>query len=96
DAGWVRHATGTLAPAGTPTTTPPTEHITWPPPGRPLDLTHAYDELTTRGYTYGPLFQGLTALWHDGDDLYAEVSLPHDTDTTGHTLHPALLDAALH
>ncbi|MFC6784405.1 polyketide synthase dehydratase domain-containing protein, partial [Streptomyces atroolivaceus] len=32
----------------------------------------------------------------DGDDLYAEVSLPHDTDTTGHTLHPALLDAALH
>ncbi|MFJ9891619.1 SDR family NAD(P)-dependent oxidoreductase, partial [Streptomyces sp. NPDC091287] len=30
------------------------------------------------------------------DDLYAEVTLPEDTDTTGHTLHPALLDAALH
>ncbi|MFJ9891313.1 SDR family NAD(P)-dependent oxidoreductase, partial [Streptomyces sp. NPDC091287] len=90
-AGWTRHASGTLAP-----TTTATEQLPWPPPGEPVDLTGAYDELATRGYAYGPLFQGLTALWHHGDDLYAEVTLPEDTDTTGHTLHPALLDAALH
>ncbi|MFE5487738.1 SDR family NAD(P)-dependent oxidoreductase, partial [Streptomyces sp. NPDC056527] len=88
---WTRHAAGSLAP-----TAPQAEHLAWPPPGEPVDLAGAYDELAARGYAYGPLFQGLTALWRDGDDLYAEVDLPEGTDTTGHTLHPALLDAALH
>ncbi|MEW5660627.1 polyketide synthase dehydratase domain-containing protein, partial [Streptomyces cinereoruber] len=31
-----------------------------------------------------------------GDDLYAEIELPEGVDAAGHTLHPALLDAALH
>ncbi|MFD9036270.1 SDR family NAD(P)-dependent oxidoreductase, partial [Streptomyces sp. NPDC059567] len=91
ESAWTRHAAGSLAP-----TSPQAEHLAWPPPGEAVDLAGAYDELAGRGYAYGPLFQGLTALWRDGDDLYAEVTLPEGTDTTGHTLHPALLDAALH
>ncbi|MFC7795549.1 SDR family NAD(P)-dependent oxidoreductase [Streptomyces cinereoruber] len=95
-ADWTRHATGTLtgAPDGA-----AVEHLSWPPAGERVDLTDAYDALAGRGYAYGPLFQGLTGLWRDGDDLYAEVALPDDAEedaTAGHVLHPALLDAALH
>ncbi|MFE1531726.1 SDR family NAD(P)-dependent oxidoreductase [Streptomyces albidoflavus] len=84
---WTRHATGTLTPH---TPTPPTtQPLPWPPPGTPVDL-------TTRGYHYGPLYQGLTTLWHHHNHLYADITLPDHTDTTHHTLHPALLDATLH
>ncbi|MFI1660048.1 SDR family NAD(P)-dependent oxidoreductase, partial [Streptomyces sp. NPDC020472] len=88
---WVRHASGTLTDA-----TPAPEPIAWPPPGGRVDLTGAYERLDAHGYAYGPAFRGLTALWRDGDDLYAEIELPEGVDATGHTLHPALLDAALH
>ncbi|WP_033305951.1 polyketide synthase dehydratase domain-containing protein, partial [Streptomyces atroolivaceus] len=81
---WTRHASGVLTDAD-----PAPEPIAWPPPGEPVDLTGLYDRLDGHGYTYGPSFQGLTALWRDGDDLYAEVTLPEGVDTTGHTLHPA-------
>uniref|UniRef100_UPI0004CC6768 type I polyketide synthase n=1 Tax=Streptomyces globisporus TaxID=1908 RepID=UPI0004CC6768 len=98
DAHWIRHATGTLgaASAADPADPASAGRLAWPPAGEPVDLGDAYGELLARGYAYGPLFQGLTALWRDGDDLYAEVELPEDTDTTGHCVHPALLDAALH
>ncbi|RMI29992.1 type I polyketide synthase, partial [Streptomyces triticirhizae] len=94
DAGWTRHATATLTPEAAAV---PTLPAAWPPPGaREVPLPDLYAELAGRGYAYGPMFQGLTALWHDGDVRYAEVTLPADTDVTGHALHPALLDAALH
>jgi acyl transferase domain-containing protein len=87
---WVRNASGTLttAPAAT-------DRLgQWPPASAtPIDLTGAYDRLAETGYEYGPAFQGLTAAWHDGDDLCAEVRLPVSGEFT---LHPALLDAALH
>ncbi|MFJ7961762.1 type I polyketide synthase, partial [Streptomyces sp. NPDC096319] len=88
---WTRHASGTLTDAA-----PAPEPIAWPPPGERVDLTGAYERLDAHGYAYGPAFRGLTALWRDGDDLHAEIELPEGVDTTGHTLHPALLDAALH
>uniref|UniRef100_UPI00131B17C5 acyltransferase domain-containing protein n=1 Tax=Streptomyces globisporus TaxID=1908 RepID=UPI00131B17C5 len=94
---WTRHATGALT-AGAPDGAS-AERLDRPPAGEPVDLTDAYDALAARGYAYGPLFQGLTGLWRDGDDLYAEVALPDDAEddaTVGHVLHPALLDAALH
>ncbi|CAL9427124.1 hypothetical protein SUDANB105_01962 [Streptomyces sp. enrichment culture] len=91
DAAWTRHATGTLVEASA-----PGGPSVWSPSGEPVDLSSGYAALAARGYTYGPVFQGLTALWRDGDELYAEVSLPEDTDASGHALHPALLDAALH
>ncbi|QKW37584.1 SDR family NAD(P)-dependent oxidoreductase [Actinomadura sp. NAK00032] len=93
---WVRHAVGALSgsPAPAPPPSPPSE---WPPAAAaPIDLTGAYDDLAERGYHFGPAFRGLTRAWRHGDDLYAEITLPDGTDTTGYGLHPALLDAALH
>ncbi|MET7711430.1 type I polyketide synthase [Streptomyces sp. NPDC005407] len=88
---WTQHATGTLTHSQA-----TQEPIAWPPPGDPIELTDIYDRLAERGYSYGPTFQGLTAAWRDGGTLYAEIALPEGTDPAGHTLHPALLDTALH
>ncbi|MFJ4541822.1 type I polyketide synthase, partial [Streptomyces tibetensis] len=95
---WTRHASGTLAPPA-PATTNGEELTAWPPAGaRPEPLTAAYDRLAALGYDYGPAFQGLTAAWRDGDDLYAEIRLPDGPAEAAesYSLHPALLDAALH
>ncbi|MFA1538206.1 SDR family NAD(P)-dependent oxidoreductase [Actinomadura monticuli] len=96
DGEWLRHASGTLtsepvadvAPMGGP----------WPPAGAvPLDVAGFYADAAAAGYEYGPSFQGLRAAWRDGEDLLAEVVLPEAAgEATGHGLHPALLDAALH
>ncbi|MFJ6662273.1 beta-ketoacyl synthase N-terminal-like domain-containing protein, partial [Streptomyces sp. NPDC091377] len=94
DSEWTCHATGTLT-----TTEEHAQPLTqWPPTGaQPVDASTLYDQLATNGYEYGPTFQGVTAVWTRNDGtLHAEVTLPEDTDPTGHTIHPALLDAALH
>ncbi|WP_066946657.1 type I polyketide synthase [Streptomyces lushanensis] len=93
---WTRHASGVLGRAEDPATG---ESPVWPPEGaaaQPLD--DVYDRLAELGYQYGPAFQGLTGLWRQGEDLYAEVSLPgeHHTDAARFGIHPALLDAVLH
>jgi acyl transferase domain-containing protein len=91
---WTRHATGTLS---TTTPPPPSDLTTWPPPGaEPIDTTDAYRRLSERGYGYGPAFQGLRAAWRDRGHVYAEVDLPDGVDPDEHTVHPALLDAAMH
>ncbi|MEU2273104.1 SDR family NAD(P)-dependent oxidoreductase, partial [Streptomyces olindensis] len=91
---WTRHATGTLT-----TTHEPAQPLThWPPTGaRPVDVSDLYDRLAASGYEYGPTFQGATAAWTQPDGtLHAEITLPQTADPAGHTIHPALLDAALH
>jgi acyl transferase domain-containing protein/NADP-dependent 3-hydroxy acid dehydrogenase YdfG/acyl carrier protein len=91
---WTRHATGTLRADGPGGAATPAQ---WPPTGaQALDLDGLYDRLAVRGYQYGPVFQGLRRAWRQDGDLYAEVTLPEETDVDGHGLHPALLDAALH
>ncbi|MET9268048.1 SDR family NAD(P)-dependent oxidoreductase, partial [Amycolatopsis sp. NPDC004079] len=88
---WTPHATGTL------TTTPPEARsapAVWPPAsGTPLDLDRLYDELADTGLHYGPAFRNVLRAWRAGDDLYAEIAA---ADADGHTLHPAVFDAALH
>ncbi|WP_461038732.1 polyketide synthase dehydratase domain-containing protein, partial [Streptomyces mayteni] len=94
---WTLHATATLTT--TPPPTPPQPPTTWPPTNtQPHDLTNFYDTLATTGYHYGPTFQGLTHAWHNPQTHhhYANITLPPNTTTTHHTLHPALLDATLH
>src|SRR6185437_4352495 len=65
-----------------------------------LPLDGAYERLAAVGYEYGPAFQGLREAWRAGDDLYAEVVFPagpaEDEPGEEFTIHPALLDAALH
>nr|WP_246843003.1 type I polyketide synthase [Allokutzneria sp. NRRL B-24872] len=88
--GWVRHATAALEPAVPP---PPVEWTTWPPEGSsPLSLEGFYDRLSAAGFHYGPTFRGLHAAWRRGEEIFAEVSVAG----TGHQLHPALADSALH
>ncbi|MFE0516997.1 SDR family oxidoreductase, partial [Streptomyces sp. NPDC058964] len=84
-------ALGGAGPGGPP---PP---LAWPPAGaRPLGTEHLYTGLAALGLEYGPLFQGLTSTWRDGDTVCAEVTLPEGAETDGYGIHPALLDAALH
>lgn len=70
----------------------------WPPPGaRKLELDGLYEEHShAAGFEYGPTFQGVSAVWHLGEDIYAEITSPEALDPTGYYLHPALLDATLH
>ncbi len=97
DAEWTRHATGLLAPTAL---VPTPGHLSpWPPPGAvPVGLDGMYARYAEGGFVYGPAFQGLTAAWRLGDDLYAEAVLPSalHQDARRFALHPALLDAALH
>ncbi|WP_086667490.1 type I polyketide synthase, partial [Lentzea kentuckyensis] len=88
---WRRHAGGTLTAAGS----TPFDLHEWPPVNATaIDLDGVYDTLAAEGYEYGPEFQGLTALWRRGDELFAEAHLPGDP--AEFVLHPALFDAALH
>ncbi|MGW8555572.1 type I polyketide synthase, partial [Streptomyces tubercidicus] len=92
---WTRHATGVLIrsdePAGF-------DARRWPPAeAEPVELADFYRERAELGLGYGPVFQGLRAVWRRGAELFAEVALSEgDTgDTAGFGVHPALLDAAL-
>ncbi|WP_269859622.1 type I polyketide synthase [Streptomyces sp. RPT161] len=94
DLPWTRHATGTLA------LTAPRPSFTlaeWPPKdAEALEVTPLYEGLLSAGLDCGPLFQGLTAAWRRGDEVFAEVRLPQDADPQTFGLHPALLEAAAH
>ncbi|MFI9644478.1 SDR family NAD(P)-dependent oxidoreductase [Micromonospora sp. NPDC051925] len=93
---WTRHVSGLLAPEAADAGQPLTQ---WPPrDAQPVDLTDIYPELAGQGYGYGPVFQGLKAVWRRGSEVYAEVALPADSraDAARFGLHPAVLDAALH
>ena len=94
--GWALHAEGVVRPG---TAEPGTDMSAWPPVGAtPVDIDGLYDRLASRGYGYGPAFQGLTAMWRRGDEVFADVSLPGDAGVSpaGFGVHPAVLDAALH
>ncbi|MEU3964815.1 SDR family NAD(P)-dependent oxidoreductase, partial [Streptomyces buecherae] len=95
---WVRNAQGALAPAS-PAPAPPVADAAWPPVGAvALDVEGLYAELAAAGLAYGPTFRGVRAAWRAGDAICAEVALPDAVaDEAGRfSVHPALLDAALH
>ncbi|WP_151775829.1 type I polyketide synthase, partial [Streptomyces abyssomicinicus] len=102
DDGWARHATAWLVPAEADepadSADPGDALATWPPDATPVDLSTRYEQLAAQGYEYGPAFQGLTALWRRGDEVFAEVRLADDQQGQAEHfgIHPALLDAALH
>ncbi|QLL10281.1 type I polyketide synthase [Mycobacterium vicinigordonae] len=97
DAGsaWVCHADGTLSSEPV---DPAADLSVWPPAGSvAVDAADGYERLAARGYGYGPAFQGLTAAWVRGDEVFAEVTLPDAAGGAGgFGIHPALLDAAMH
>ncbi|MER8187727.1 type I polyketide synthase, partial [Kitasatospora sp. NPDC094015] len=98
DGPWTPHATGILAPEAAPAAEQPAD-AAWPPPGAvPVPVEGLYERFESFGYGYGPVFQGLTAAWRRGDEVFTEVRLPQDQhgQAAAFGLHPALLDAALH
>jgi acyl transferase domain-containing protein/D-arabinose 1-dehydrogenase-like Zn-dependent alcohol dehydrogenase/acyl carrier protein len=101
---WVRHAVGALgcepsAVAGIGVGGTAFDAEVWPPMGAvAVSLDGFYEEFAEAGFEYGPVFQGLRAVWRVGDVVFAEVSLAEE-DRAGAAefgLHPALLDAVLH
>ncbi|MDT5173000.1 MAG: mycoketide-CoA synthase, partial [Mycobacterium sp.] len=94
--GWQLHAEGSVSSAAV---QPGADLSQWPPVGAtPVEVAGTYERLAERGYGYGPAFQGLTAMWRRGDDLFAEVALPATAGLSpaGFGVHPVVLDAALH
>ncbi|MGW7048913.1 type I polyketide synthase [Streptomyces avermitilis] len=93
---WTVHATGSLAAQDVETAA---EWAVgqWPPADtEEVPVQELYEELTDRGYEYGPAFRGLRAVWQAGDETFADVVLPEGAHDTRFLIHPALLDAALH
>ncbi len=93
---WTCHAQGVLS--GESAKVPEPLDV-WPPTGaEPLDVEGLYERLADFGFEYGPAFQGLSAAWRQGEQIFAEVSLPeeHSREAERFAIHPALLDAALH
>lgn len=91
---WTRHASGFVTADKV---SAEFDFAEWPPAGAvEVELTDPYARLTELGYDYGAAFQGLRAMWRQGDDIYAEVALPDGADARDYGLHPALLDAAMH
>ncbi|MGO4617490.1 type I polyketide synthase [Nocardia sp. 2YAB30] len=94
---WVQHAGGVLTAAAD--TAPIWSEQSWPPPGaEPSNDASFYDRLAQRGFEYGPAFQGVTAMWTRGEQIFAEVSLDESVSgsASAFAVHPALLDACLH
>ncbi len=93
---WTCNARGVVSPA---TGEPPEPPAQWPPAeATPIDVDAAYEQIAAVGFDYGPAFQGLTAAWRAGDEVYAEVSLAEAqvAEAARFTIHPALLDSSLH
>ncbi|SEO77565.1 type I polyketide synthase [Amycolatopsis saalfeldensis] len=94
DGPWTCHATGALA-VGEYHAEPGTG--VWPPAGaEPVELADFYEQRAADGFEYGPMFQGLRAVWRSGGEVFAEVALPEGSGAEAFGLHPALLDASLH
>ncbi|MBU3068121.1 SDR family NAD(P)-dependent oxidoreductase [Nocardia sp. NEAU-G5] len=94
DDAWTLHAGGTLTRSKTPA---PAAPGTWPPPdATSIPVDSAYERLAANGYSYGPAFRGLRAMWRRGSEIFAEIALPQEQWTSAEqfTLHPGLLDAA--
>ena len=95
---WREHAVGVLSA----TTAPPADEDgdgSWPGVGaESIDVTGFYDTVSEFGYDYGPAFQALYGAWRRDGQLLGTVRLAEDdaAEKGSYTLHPALLDAALH
>ncbi|MCP2241558.1 SDR family NAD(P)-dependent oxidoreductase, partial [Lentzea aerocolonigenes] len=93
---WTLHASGLLAPGSVSVQETLTQ---WPPADAlELDVDGVYERLAALGYDYGPAFHGLRRMWRHESEIFAEVELPEAlrAGREAFTLHPALLDAALH
>ena len=101
---WTRHASGVLARGESEDGALEERQArlladgAWPPAGaQTVDIEDFYDYALKLGLEYGPAFLGVRAVWRDGEELYAELSLPEreQAQAGDYCLHPALFDAAV-
>lgn len=56
-----------------------------------------YELFAKEGLQYGPQFQGVHRLWHNGkDEILAELHLPQRDTRSKYFIHPVILDSAFH
>ncbi|QGV80134.1 SDR family NAD(P)-dependent oxidoreductase [Streptomyces ficellus] len=68
----------------------------WPPRGTEVDTAELYKRLAGQGYGHGQAFPVVSAVWRDGDEVFAELAPPGDEfDPAGFVLHPLLLESAV-
>jgi acyl transferase domain-containing protein/thioesterase domain-containing protein/acyl carrier protein len=88
------HARGRLVPDAEPLTSTQGE---WPPAGaEPVSVDALYATLAELGVDCGPVLQGVQAAWTLGPEVYAELALPDGVTAGAFSVHPALLESALH
>ncbi|WUS30824.1 SDR family NAD(P)-dependent oxidoreductase [Streptomyces sp. NBC_01255] len=103
---WSCHATGVLATDGPERSAESDRVAVWPPQGsEEIPLDGLYERLHGNGLAFGPLFQGLSAVWWYEGEVLADIALPADAPAHAaanaaaaarYGIHPALLDASLH
>ena len=86
---WTRHAHGLLR-------VDPPARKTIPLPAVTTPSTDFYAALAARGLRYGPRCRGITAITRIDDTAHATLARPPGSTAPGSTLHPVLLDSALH
>ncbi len=61
-----------------------------------MDVKEFYDQLRQRGLEYGPRFQGIELLWHNGAQALGKLRLPDpfQSESNDFRIHPTLLDAS--
>ncbi|WP_189135941.1 type I polyketide synthase, partial [Wenjunlia tyrosinilytica] len=96
---WTLNASGVLTAGDVGAPASSFDFGVWPPAAAvavPVD--GVYERFAELGFAYGPVFQGLRAVWRRGHEVFAEVELPEDEEepARGFGMHPALLDSALH
>ncbi|WP_374212843.1 SDR family NAD(P)-dependent oxidoreductase [Frankia sp. CiP3] len=104
EAAWVEHVSATLtadAPAATadaPADEDPAADIGLAPVADRIAVAGLHERVAAFGYEYGPAFRCLRAAWRDGDRLQVEAELAETglAELGGYSIHPALLDSALH
>ncbi|MFH8979150.1 SDR family NAD(P)-dependent oxidoreductase, partial [Streptomyces sp. NPDC017890] len=99
DDDWTRHAGGVLRTGAAADAAGSDDLRAWPPDdAEQVGVDEVYGGMADRGYRYGASFQGLRAAWVRGDEVFLEVALPEGVwgDAARCSVHPALLDAALH
>jgi acyl transferase domain-containing protein/short-subunit dehydrogenase/acyl carrier protein len=91
-AGWIRQATGR---AGTRSPGGGEPHSERRPGAVPLDVTRMYEELTGRGYVYGPEIPRPREAWRLGSDFFVTASLAAKHHSSRFSIHPLIVDVAL-
>ena len=95
---WDLHAQGTLARIGAPAAgRVDLDALRADLPER-LDHAHYCQELTNRGYQFGPRFRQVQNIWREGPEALIEIEAPEviSKAADSYVFHPAILDACFH